>query len=79
MRGSPKCLICGYPHESDSPHNAESMQYQSWFLREHGRLPTWEDAMAHCPDDVKQLARVGMRAYGINPKATADMTWHAGL
>lgn len=70
------CPICGYVHGSDSPHEASSMTYQLRFHREHGRLPTWEDAIAHCSEEDKDLMRNVLNAYRINPRATADLHWH---
>ena len=49
------CQVCGREHGAEHPHDAKSMYYQTVFHNEHGRLPTWEDAMAHCADDMKQL------------------------
>lgn len=47
------CPQCAIKHEADQPHNQQSMAYQYRFFNEHGRWPTWTDAMAHCPEDVK--------------------------
>lgn len=47
------CQVCAVDHSWDSPHNAQSLYYQMRFHAEHGRWPTWTDAMAHCSPDVQ--------------------------
>lgn len=48
------CQECAHEHTPDLPHNQQSMFYQVKFQKEHGRSATWEDAMAHCSDKMKQ-------------------------
>jgi hypothetical protein len=52
------CQICGQKHDPQQPHHAESLYYKKSFQKAHGRLPTWADAIEHCPDDVKALSRL---------------------
>jgi hypothetical protein len=49
------CQICGHKpaHGPDEPHNAQSLYYQYAFKGEHGRWPTWKDAIAHCPPEIQ--------------------------
>lgn len=47
------CQTCGARHDPTLPHNRYSLWYQIKFKAEHGRMPTWADAMAHCPDTIK--------------------------
>ena len=47
------CPICATKHEPEQPHNRQSLAYQYKFYDEHGRWPTWADAMAHCPDEIR--------------------------
>jgi len=47
------CPVCGVKHIPEMPHNRHSLTYQFKFYDKHGRFPTWEDAMAHCSDEVK--------------------------
>jgi hypothetical protein len=35
-------------------HNAQSLYYAFWFNDTDVRSPTWRDAIAHCPDDIKE-------------------------
>jgi hypothetical protein len=51
------CQECAVDHPVDHPHNAGSMYYQYRFRAKHKRWPTWEDAMAHCSEDVKSKVR----------------------
>jgi len=69
------CPRCGVPHMPDSPHDASTMQYQACFQREHGRLPTWEDAMSHCSEEDKDLMRQVLKAKKVDPREVADMHW----
>lgn len=47
------CQVCAVDHQHDQPHNQQSLHYQYHFYSEHGRWPTWSDAMAHCTEDTK--------------------------
>lgn len=70
-----KCPECGHKHPPSQPHDAKTMQYQSWFLREHGRLPTYEDAMTHCSEQDKDMMRGVLKLYGIDSRDVADLAW----
>ena len=43
-----KCVVCAVAHSPEEPHNRQSLYYQLRFFQEHGRIPTWDDAMSHC-------------------------------
>jgi hypothetical protein len=47
------CSVCGVDHEPTLPHNTQSLYYQYAFYGEHGRWPTWADAVAHCTDEMR--------------------------
>jgi len=47
------CQECGVEHDPPAPHNRDSIFYQMNFRRQHGRWPTWADAIAHCDDRIK--------------------------
>lgn len=49
-----KCYQCAVDHEADQPHNRGSLYYQSRFVMAYGRAPGWSDAVAHCPDAVRE-------------------------
>lgn len=55
------CRICGAVHDPEQPHDRDSLYYQNRFFRRCGRFPTWEDAMAHCSDEVKAAFRTKLR------------------
>lgn len=40
------CPMCAVKHEPEMPHDCHSLTYQYNFFDEHGRFPTWADAMA---------------------------------
>ncbi len=71
----PTCTVCDRPHYPEDPHAATSMAYQHAFMAKHGRLPTWEDAMAHCDERTKDIQRAGVKAYGFEPGDVAVMIW----
>ncbi|WP_339063601.1 hypothetical protein [Tepidibacillus marianensis] len=62
------CPECAVTHEEYLPHNQESLFYQYKFYNEHGRWPTWEDAMSHCNDEVKAKWIKAMKEIGIKRK-----------
>jgi hypothetical protein len=49
------CPMCATKHDPTLPHNLKSLAYQYKFYDENGRWPTWDDAMAHCTDEVKAM------------------------
>lgn len=51
------CEWCHTVHAPEQPHNQQSLAYQMKFYGEHKRWPTWTDAMAHCPEDVRRMWR----------------------
>ncbi|MDW7673206.1 MAG: hypothetical protein SCK28_01595 [Bacillota bacterium] len=59
------CLECAEKHEPDMPHNQQSLFYQYKFYNEHGRWPTWEDAIAHCDGQVKKAWLDALRELGV--------------
>lgn len=64
-----RCPVCGAEHAQFQPHNADSLYYRMIFRGQHGRFPTWEDAMAHCPENVKEACRELLRQQGIDTGA----------
>lgn len=48
------CQECACSHKPEVPHNKNSLYYATKFKMEHGREPTWEDAMGHCTEDMKR-------------------------
>ena len=51
------CQECATDHKPDQPHNQQSLYYRCYFKAKYGRWPTWEDAMAHCEEQIKRLWR----------------------
>jgi len=49
------CLICAVNHPMDFPHDANSLYYGMRFKDKHGRDPTWQDAVAHLPEDMQPV------------------------
>lgn len=49
------CPECAAKHGPNQPHNRDSLVYQYKFYDKYGRMPTWEDAMVHCPEDIRRL------------------------
>jgi len=48
------CPECATEHDPQGPHNKLSLIYQYNFYDKHGRWPTWNDAMAHCSDEIRK-------------------------
>lgn len=48
------CDMCATEHDPSMPHNKQSMAYQYKFYDQHGRWPTWKDAMEHCDPEVQE-------------------------
>jgi hypothetical protein len=60
-----KCQQCAVDHDPANPHNQESLFWKCWFYGQHGRRPTWTDAMAHCSDETKELWLEVLKENGI--------------
>lgn len=59
------CPECATKHASEQPHNQQSLAYQYKFYDQHGRWPTWADAMAHCPQEIKEFWIAALKEHGI--------------
>lgn len=59
------CQVCAVKHAPGEPHNQQSFYYQCVFYWEHGRSPTWADAMNHCSDGVKEIWIAELKKHGI--------------
>lgn len=66
LGGVPKgtCQECATKHEPEQPHNQQSLTYQYKFYDQHGRWPTWADAMAHCTDEIKTFWIEELKKHG---------------
>ena len=62
------CPECATAHDPKRPHDRGSLYYRYHFYNEHGRWPTWEDAMAHCTDEVRRAWTEALKEYGIDIK-----------
>ena len=62
------CPECAAKHSPEQPHNRDSLTYQYKFYDQHGRWPTWADAMAHCREDVKELWEHALKEHGVTVK-----------
>ena len=65
------CQECATDHEPEMPHNQQSLYYQYKFYAEHGRWPTWADAMAHCSDKMKALWTAELTKLGVEVDSDA--------
>lgn len=62
------CPECAVKHDPRMPHYRDSLTYQYKFYDQHGRWPTWADAMAHCDPAVKEAWIEGLRKHGVEVK-----------
>ncbi len=66
------CPLCAVRHDPCDPHNRDSLVYQYKFYDQHGRWPTWSDAMAHCTPEIQSFWREALMERGINVEEEAD-------
>lgn len=75
------CPECALAHPPEDPHNRDSLFYQYRFYEQHGRWPTWDDAMAHVAEErraawqaalAEVLASRGLRLENGVPVATEE-------
>lgn len=59
------CQECAVKHDPEQPHNQQSLYYQYAFWGEHGRWPTWMDAMAHCSEEIKTKWIAALKEKGV--------------
>jgi len=55
------CQECAVDHAPEMPHNQQSLYYQYKFYQQHGRWPTWEDALAHCAPEMQDAWKEALR------------------
>jgi hypothetical protein len=60
------CQVCGVGHQPDMPHSRNSIYYTTAFNMQHGRSPTWHDALAHCSDETKAFWIKALSDQGVN-------------
>lgn len=60
------CQVCGVEHDTAQPRNAQSLYYQYAFFGEHGRWPTWVDAVAHCARPVTESWTTDLTRRGVD-------------
>lgn len=58
------CQICATKHKPEEPHNQKSLYYHLTFHEKHGRYPTWEDALRHCKQEIKDAWEKELRRRG---------------
>lgn len=59
------CQECATQHEPGNAHNQQSLYYHFAFHGQHGRAPTWADALAHCVPEVKTQWAAELRKVGV--------------
>jgi hypothetical protein len=67
-----KCEECAAEHRAEEPHNASGIYYQVFFQMQHGRSPTWTDAMSQCSDEMKSLWISGLARFGVTVTPDGD-------
>lgn len=65
-----KCPECATAHPPEQPHNRQSLFYQYRYHQQHGRFPTWSDAMSHCTPETQAAWREALRENGIEISVT---------
>ena len=59
------CHFCATTHGPDDPHNWWSIFYQMRFQMSYGRRPSHADAVAHLPEERRELYRLALADRGI--------------
>ncbi len=62
------CQQCAVDHDPRMPHNQQSLYWNYWFYSQHGRWPTWEDALAHCSTEMQRQWVTALAEHGITVK-----------
>lgn len=60
------CSQCGADHLPEEAHNQQSLHYQMAFKAEHGRWPSWADAIAHCSPEIRDAWRKLLEERGVD-------------
>ena len=63
------CPWCAVAHDPTQPHNQQSLTWRYTYYDQHGRFPTWADAMAHCVPEVKAYWTEALKEHGIEVEA----------
>lgn len=58
------CPECATVHPPEQPHARQSLFYQYRYCQQHGRFPSWNDAMSHCTPAIQRQWREGLREIG---------------
>ena len=64
--GPGKCPQCAVEHDAKDPHDLQSLYYRMKFRQQHGRFPTWWDAMDHCEADTRVAWIKALKASGVD-------------
>jgi len=66
------CQECAVKHETWQAHNKQSLYYQYKFYAKHERFPTWKDAVAHCPKEIREQWEAKLTELGQWPKEVVN-------
>ena len=66
------CAECAVNHSANFPHNRDSLYYQYRFYDQHGRWPTWADAMTHCDETMKAFWHSELAKRGVEGGESAE-------
>ena len=67
------CPDCAVKHDPRMPHNRDSLTYQYKFYDQHGRFPSWADAMEHCDPEVKEAWTQALEAKGVKVQRNPEV------
>ena len=67
------CPECAVNHDPGAPHNRDSLTYQYKFYDQHGRFPSWADAMEHCDPEVKEAWTQALEAKGVKVQQNPEV------
>lgn len=75
------CQSCATKHDPGMPHNQQSLYWQYHFYGQHGRWPTWADAMAHCSKGMREfwIRELGARGVTVTPPGKPNASRSASM
>lgn len=60
------CQVCAAKHESHEPHDPQSLYWATARQMEGKRVASWNEALEHCPDDVRDAWVVELVAMNVD-------------
>lgn len=63
--GPGRCQVCAVDHAPEQPHNPQSLFWRTARNIADEPSPTWEDALEHCPPEVREAWVAALAERGV--------------